>query len=113
MDTGEETPVSWRDVAAHLPVVASDGQVVGRVVEVAALDEEDIFHGIVFEHHALGAHLLAPAADVARITTRAVHLGVDSAAAAAFEPFQPMHVSRLGLRGLFRWRHLGWTDAPE
>lgn len=105
--------VSWRDVRPHEPVLASDGQEVGRVVEVAALSEEDIFHGIVFEHRAHGTHLLAPASDVAKITERAVHLSVDSGAAAAYQPFQQLHVSRLGLRGVFRWKHLGWKDAPE
>ena len=113
MDDSLEPQVSWLDVPLHAPVVASDGQEVGRVVEVAALAEEDIFHGIVFQHRAGGEHRLAPAADISRITTQAVHLSVDSAAAAAFEPFQPMHVSRLGLRGVFRWKHLGWKDAPE
>jgi hypothetical protein len=110
---GDDTPVSWLDVRAHEPVIAADGTQVGTVVEVAALAEEDIFHGIVFEHHARGAHLLAPASDVARITERAVHLSVDSGAAAAYEPFHPLHVKSLGLRGVFRWKHLGWKDAPE
>ena len=110
---GDDAPVSWLDIRAHEPVIAADGTQVGTVVEVAALAEEDIFHGIVFEHHARGAHLLAPASDVARITERAVHLSVDRGAAAAYEPFHPLHVKSLGLRGVFHWKHLGWKDAPE
>lgn len=110
---GGDTPVSWLDVRAHAPVVASDGTQVGTVVEVAALAEEDIFHGIVFEHHARGTHLLAPAADVGRITERAVYLSVDSGTAAGYQPFHALHVKSLGLRGIFHWKHLGWKDAPE
>jgi hypothetical protein len=109
----EEAEVSWRDVTAHCPVIASDGKQVGHVLEVAALPNEDIFHGIVFEHHVLGHAYLAPAADVGRITERAVHLSVDSTAADAYERFQPLHIERLGLKGRFFWRHLGWTDSPE
>lgn len=111
-DTAEAT-VSWLDIRAHVPVVSSDGHEVGHVVEVAALPEEDIFHGVVFQHHARGVHLLAPAADIARITERAVHLGVDESAVAAYQPFHQLHVKSLGLRGVFHWKHLGWKDAPE
>ena len=100
-------------VRAHAPVIASDGQEVGHVLEVAALPEEDIFHGVVFRHTAHGRACLAPATDVARITTRAVYLTVNAAIANAYEEFHQLHVSRLGLRGIFRWKHLGWTDSSE
>jgi len=110
-DSEEET--SWLEVPAHAPVVASDGKQVGRVVDVAALEAEDIFHGIVFEPGRLKAHRLAPAADVARITTKAVYLSVDSGAADRYGEFHQLHVSRLGLRGIFGWKHLGWKDSSE
>jgi hypothetical protein len=42
-----------------------------------------------------------------------VYLSVDAAAAGRYERFQPMHVQRLGLKGQFFWRHLGWTDSSE
>jgi len=110
--TGEQQ-VSWLDVSAHAPVIASDGTEVGRVLDVAALASEDIFHGIVFAHHAHGHPCLAPASDVARITDRAVYLSVDTAAAGAYGEFQQLHVSRLGLRGISRWKHLGWKESSE
>ncbi|HXZ98832.1 MAG TPA: hypothetical protein VEK76_00635 [Candidatus Binatia bacterium] len=108
-----EPTVSWLDVRANCPVIASDGTTVGHVVEVAALAEEDIFHGIVFQHHARGVHMLAPASDIKKITERAVYLGVDSGAVGGYEPFHQLHVKSLGLRGMFRWKHLGWKDSPE
>jgi hypothetical protein len=113
MADAAEEQVSWREVGAHLPVIASDGKEVGRVLEVAALENEDIFHGIAFQHSGHGRTYLAPAADVARVTTRAVYLSTDSAATGAYEEFEPLHVSRLGLRGFFGWKHLGWKDSPE
>ena len=110
---GGEQQVSWLDVPAHAPVIASDGTEVGHVLEVAALVNEDIFHGIVFAHSGHGHPCLAPASDIARITDRAVYLSVDTAAADGYGEFQQLHVSRLGLRGISRWKHLGWKDSSE
>ena len=110
---GGEQQVSWLDVPAHAPVIASDGTEVGHVLEVAALVNEDIFHGIVFAHSAHGHPCLAPASDIARITDRAVYLSVDTAAAGAYGEFQQLHISRLGLRGISRWKHLGWKESSE
>jgi hypothetical protein len=100
-------------VPAHAPVFASDGVEVGIVLEVAALPKEDIFHGIVFQHHGRGKPYLAPAADVARITAKGVYLSLDSGAAEQLEEFHEMHIKRLGLTGVFRWKHTGWKDSSE
>jgi hypothetical protein len=108
-----EPAISWMAVPAHAPVFASDGSEVGKVLEVAALPKEDIFHGIVFQHHGRGRTYLAPAVDVARITATGVYLGVDAAAAEQFEEFQQTHIERLGLTGIFRWKHFTWKDSSE
>lgn len=106
--------VSWRDITLHSPVFSSDGQQVGEVVEVAALDQEDIFHGIVFKSSRVSLqHHLAPAADIARITLKAVYLSVDADAAAGYPEFHEMHIERVGLKGLWRWKHYGWKDSKE
>jgi hypothetical protein len=109
----EEQVVSWRAIVAKCPVVAGDGKEIGTVLEVAALPKEDIFHGVVFQHHALGRSYMAPADSVDRITERAVYLNLDSAGAEKLEEFQQLHVERLGLKGLFFWKHTGWTDSSE
>ena len=109
----DDVQVSWRDVTAHSPVIASDQTEIGKVLDVAALPNEDIFHGIVFRHHLVGHAYLAPAADVERITEKAVHLSVSPEAAGRYERFEPEHIHRLGLKGQFFWRHLGWTDSRE
>jgi hypothetical protein len=109
----DEQQIAWTAVPAHAPVVASDGKEVGHVLDVAALPAEDIFHGIVFQHHSRDHGVLAPAAAVERITDRAVYLNVDSAAADQFEQFHQLTVKGLGLRGILNWRHLGWKDSSE
>ena len=108
-----EEQIAWTAVKTGETVVTSDGTNIGKVVEVAALAREDIFHGIVFEHAHRRKHYLAPAADVARITTLAVHLSVDAATAEQYEEFEQLHVSRLGLSGIFRWKHIGWKDSND
>ena len=108
-----EEQIAWTAVKTGEAVVTSDGTNIGKVVEVAALANEDIFHGIVFEHAHRHKHYLAPAADIERITTDAVHLSVDGAKSDEYEEFEQLHVSRLGLSGIFRWKHFGWKDSNE
>ena len=109
----DEEVIAWTAVPANLPVIASDGTEVGKVVEVAALPGEDIFHGLAIRRHRLGDAVLAPAEQVARITTRAAYLTVDPTAVDAYEPFHQLNVEHLGLRGIFNWKHLGWTKSDE
>lgn len=109
--TYDATPRRLYDAA--LKAAASLGYSVSYTDKDAALPAEDIFHGIVFQHHLRGRTYLAPASDVARITDRAVYLAVDADAADAYEEFHQLHVSRLGLRGIFHWKHMGWTESPE
>src|SRR5260370_40451177 len=108
-----ETVISWRAIGARSPVIASDGVEVGHVTEVAALPEEDIFHGVAFTHHLLGHQFLAPADDIDRITERAVYLKSTSQTAEKYERFHEMHVKRLSLSGLLRSKHLGWSSPSE
>lgn len=114
MNDRAEDVISWHEVGEHAPVIAHDGVEIGKVVDVAALEAEDIFHGIVYKTGGAGLkHFLVPAADIDRITTRAVYLKTDGADAARYEEFQPLHIQRVGLRGLFGWKHYHWTDSPE
>ena len=108
-----EVEVSWRAIGAHAPVIASGGDEVGHVLDVASLPSEDIFHGVVFRHHLTDTPRMASASSVQRITNRAIYLSVDSAEAAGFEAFHTQHVERLGLVGHFFWKHLGWRETRE
>jgi hypothetical protein len=109
-----EEQIAWTALKTGEAVLTNDGSNIGKVVEVAALAREDIFHGVVFEHaHHHNKHFLAPAADIGLITTESVHLTVDGAKADTYEEFEQLHVSRLGLSGIFRWKHFGWKDSDE
>ena len=59
---------------------SSDGEQIGRVAHVLAVESEDVFDGIVIGEHILGQdHRFADADDVDRIYDRGVVLKLDRA----------------------------------
>jgi hypothetical protein len=80
-DLGE--PTSYLVVGKGVPVYSSDGQQVGRVVEVLAEAKVDMFDGIIFDTTAgPGGHKFVDAPEVGEIYERGVILKIDAAAAA-------------------------------
>lgn len=81
VDPGQ--PSSYEALEKGTPVYSSDGAQIGTVAHVLAVEEEDVFDGIVIaEHHRPGGHRFADADDIDRIYDRAVMLKLDSEAAA-------------------------------
>jgi uncharacterized protein YrrD len=60
------------------PVTASDGEHVGKVSEVVADQQKDIFSGIAFRHRLLEHERFAPADVIDTITTQSVRLAIPS-----------------------------------
>ena len=70
-------------------IAASDGTEVGRVHEVIADRQKDIFSGITFRDGMLGGERFVPAALIDRITADEVLLSVASnEAAEKIEPYE-------------------------
>src|SRR5579862_7417931 len=81
MDLGE--PVSYEVLTAGIPVYSSDEQEIGKVSHVLAVEEEDVFDGIVIGEHIFGEeHRFADADDVQAIFERGVVLKLDREACA-------------------------------
>lgn len=79
-DLGE--PRSYLSVDKGIPVFSSDGERLGRVVEVLSAPNLDMFDGIVFDTTAgPGGHLFVDAPEVGEIFERGVVLKIDAAAA--------------------------------
>jgi hypothetical protein len=81
MDLGD--PISYEVLQRDTPVYSSEDVEIGKVVHVLAVEEEDVFDGIVIadesgslEH----GHRFADADDVAAIHERGVTLKLDTAA---------------------------------
>lgn len=109
-DRDDDTEVSWRVIEPGTLVLASDGTPVGHVTHVLGDPDEDIFDGVGFRHHLWTSPRMAPAAKVARITARAVHLNISAADAERCVPYQEEHVFRIGNTGFFRHRE-GWRES--
>jgi uncharacterized protein YrrD len=82
MDEGDA--VAYTVLEEGVPVVAGDGEQIGRVAHVVVASRQDIFHGLVIDTHA--GPRFVPAADIAAVHERAVNLTLDSEQAAALEP---------------------------
>ncbi len=67
MRAGEEPQVSWKAIEREAVVRSSDGQEVGKVVEVAGDPDADIFNGLVVSLGMLGADRYVPAESVTGI----------------------------------------------
>ncbi len=79
MDLGG--PVSYEVIDSGMPVYSSDGVQIGKVAHVLAVEDADLFEGIVIsEHLGSGGHRFVDAADVGEIHERGVVLKLDRAA---------------------------------
>lgn len=72
--------ISYKVLEAGVPVMSSDGERVGVVVEALDNTKEQIFDGIVFDGP--GGRRFVDAPEVARIAERAVTLTITAAEAA-------------------------------
>jgi uncharacterized protein YrrD len=71
------------------PIVTSDGTELGRVHEVVADRQKDIFSGLTFRDGVLSGERFVPAATIDTITTEEVRLSVSSAEAEQkIEPYE-------------------------
>jgi hypothetical protein len=76
-------PSSYLAVNPGVPVFASDGKKLGRVVRVMSAPNLDMFDGIVFDTSAgPGGHRFVDAPEVGQIYERGVVLKIDAAEAA-------------------------------
>jgi hypothetical protein len=88
--------VHYTALETGIPVISSDGQEVGRVVEVLDNYREHIFDGLVIETTA-GERRFVDAPEVARTAERAVTLTITAAECANLGP---PPARRAGPRGL-------------
>ena len=81
-DFGPDDEISWLAVTPGLPVVSSDGQVIGHVTHILGDAGEDIFDGVGFRQ-GLGSPKMLPQDAIETITGRHILLKLSAAEAAA------------------------------
>ncbi|MFN2388857.1 MAG: PRC-barrel domain-containing protein [Actinomycetota bacterium] len=84
MSEGERA-IAWTALEEGTPVVASDGEEIGRVAVIIADEGKDIFSGISIKSGLLGPTRHIPAALIDEITPSAVRLTISSTEAEALE----------------------------
>ena len=68
-------PISYKVLSTGTPVYSAEGEPVGKVAHVLAVEEEDVFDGIVIGEHVLGRdHRFADADEVTEIHEHGVLL---------------------------------------
>ena len=82
-----DTPIAWLALDEGTPILASDGEEVGRVATVVADEQKDIFSGVTFRPGLLDGQRFVPASAIERLTEGAVHLNITAAQAAELEPY--------------------------
>lgn len=71
-----ERPIAWLALEKGTPVLDAGGNEIGKVSEVIADEQKDIFSGIRWRHGILGDQHYVPADLIAELTVDAVHLRV-------------------------------------
>jgi uncharacterized protein YrrD len=76
--TASETPIAWSALATGTPVVTTDGTELGKVAEVVADEQKDIFSGIAVDPGWFKEERFVPADLIERLTREAVYLAISS-----------------------------------
>lgn len=75
-------PISYQVLERGTPIYSRDGEKIGTVAHVLAVEDKDVFDGIVVaEHLGVSGHRFADADDIDSIYEHAVILKLDRAAA--------------------------------
>ena len=76
--TDEPRRIAWVALETGTPIVATDGEEIGRVTSVVADETKDIFSGIAFRHGVLEAERFLPADLIDEMTEKAVTATIGS-----------------------------------
>lgn len=74
--TEAETPIAWSALPTGTPVFSSDGADLGKVAEVVADEQKDIFSGISLDPGWFKGERFVPADRIKRLTSEAVYLTI-------------------------------------
>ncbi len=85
-DTG--APIAWLALDTGTPIYTSDNDEIGKVADIIADREKDIFSGLTFRPGLLETTLFIPATAVESMTENAVRLTLTTTEAGALEPYE-------------------------
>jgi hypothetical protein len=81
-------PISWLALERGTPVVAAGGEEVGKVREVIADEQKDIFSGVTIDTGLLSEPRFVPAEVIELMTDEVVKLVISAEHAEELEPYE-------------------------
>jgi uncharacterized protein YrrD len=81
-------PISWLALEKGTPVVAAGGEEVGKVGEVIADEQKDIFSGVTLDTGLLSEPRFVPAEVIEELTDDVVKLVITAERAEKLEPYE-------------------------
>ncbi len=85
--TDEPRRIAWAALETGTPIVARDGEEIGRVTTVVADETKDIFSGVAFRQGLLEAERFLPADLIDEMTENSVTAAIGSEDAAGLEAY--------------------------
>ena len=82
----DEQPIAWLALEKGTPVLDAGGEEIGKVSEVVADEQKDIFSGIRWRQGLLGDQHFVPADLIDVLTSDAVRLSVSAEEAEGIQP---------------------------
>lgn len=83
-----DAPIAWLALDTGTPIFSSDDTEIGKVNDIVADREKDIFSGITFRPGLLETTLFIPATAIESMTDSAVKLSLTKSEAEALEPYE-------------------------
>lgn len=81
-------PIAWVALDTGTPIYSSDDTEIGKVNDIIADREKDIFSGITFRPGLLETTVFIPATAIESMTENAVRLSLTKTEAEALEPYE-------------------------
>jgi uncharacterized protein YrrD len=83
-----DRPIAWSGLKQGTSVRASDGEEIGKVTDVIADEQKDIFSGITIRTGLFESDLFVPADLVAELTENEVRLTISAGEAERLKPHE-------------------------
>jgi uncharacterized protein YrrD len=83
----DTTPIAWVALKPGTIVTTSDGEEIGKVSDVIADEQKDIFSGITFKHGLFDREHFIAADQIAHMSASRVELRLTSQQAENLEPY--------------------------
>lgn len=84
----DEAPIAWAALESGTPVYARDGDELGKVHDVIADREKDIFSGVTLRSGLFDHPVFVPATTIEELTHTSVTLNISSSEADQLKPYE-------------------------